>query len=489
MRLTKLVLTHQLKLIEECCSSMVEITTSGLLEETNGLRDLLGSSSLEEEKVSSLINSSDDLQTILTVYDRLEELVDDKAKFRDCINFLDNIERIYKSQKFELPIIENIHKRSKLGRERLIINLCCRLSNLYDLEEDDLLEIIHTLAECGTFSERDLRLKYLQARDKWFNDTCEAKSSSFDDVIVVFERDLPLIHREYTSIFCQSSRDSSNGPDSVDLISEKDDVIIDSWLLLKATTFISSLDSYLSSIRQSTLMTPTLISDTMSKCFKLASSLSSIGLDFSSRLKPLFSDALMSEIRLSIDRATTKFETQFTLAISKSIETLLLPVDDEILRVSNMKSEEKIPRSIDHYPVFRIYCLHLIDSLRWIRTTRTILSPISLCQDTYAALNNSLTRVMKALAVILNTDNNSNHPILSKIAISFLTDILPYFSHYCGLIFPERPLLMAMGLSKAEFNFICNNEPEKLSNFRLDLKKIADPIRNTMPALLQVIEK
>lgn len=453
------------------------------------MRELLQTSMSEEENFCRLMRSTDELQSIISMFTKIDELVDDKIRFQDCIRSLDNIDQLYKNRKHEVPIMESVYKRSKRGRERMITNLCCRLANIDDLKEEDLLEIIHTLAKCGTFSKRDLRLKYLQARDKWFNDTCEAKSSSFDDVIVVFEKDLPSIYQEYGSIFCHPVPDTAGDLNASDLRSEKDDVIIDSWLLLKATTFISSLESYLNSIRLSTSMTPTLISDTMIKCFRLASSLSSIGLDFSSRLKPLFSDALISEIRLSIDRATTKFETGFTHAISKSIETLLLPVEDEILRVSNLRPDEKIPKSIEHYPVFRIYFLHLIDSLRWLRTTQSILPPISLCQETYSALNNSLTRVMKALAVILNTDNNSNHPILSKIAISFLTEILPFFSHYCGLIFPEKTLLSAMGLSKAEFNSICTNEPEKVGNFRLNLKKIADPIRNTMPALMQAIEK
>lgn len=468
---------------------MVGATTSGLLEEANGLRELLQGQETEEKDFLNLIANAKDIQPIVEISHRLEEFVDDQVKFRNCIDFLDSIEQVYKSHNHEVPILENIYKRTKGGRDRLITNLCCKLANLNDLKEKDLLEIIYTLAECGTFSKRDLRLKYLQARDRWFNDTCEAKSSSFDDVIAVFGRDLPLIYQEYKSIFCEPNSAKSKNYDATNLISKKDDIIIDSWLLLKTTTFISSLDNYLSSFRKSTSMTPTLISDTMVKCFELASSLSSIGLDFSSRLKPLFLEALTSEVQSSIDRATTKFETEFTNAISKSVETLLLPIDDEILRISNMRPEEKIPKSIEHYPVFRIYCLYLIDSLRWLRTTRLILSPINLCQATYSALNSALTRVMKALAVILNTDNNSNHPILSKIAISYLTEVLPFFSRYCELIFPEKTLLSVLGLSKAEFNSICASQPEKLSQFRLDLKKIADPIRNTMPALMQAIEK
>lgn len=399
-------------------------------------------------------------------------------------------DHLYKNHGHQYPLIETIHRESEKQREYLIANLCDRLSELKETSGDELKTIVNRLIRCGQFSARELRLRYLQARDSWFNDECDSKSDSSDELISFFCRGLPQVFEEYKSIFSDSNPLAVSAMMmSVTDSTKEGGAIINSWLLLKTSTFIVSLEIHLKTMSKSKLLTPTMISDIMLKCFKLTDWLASIGFDFSSQLRPLFAQTISEEVKTSIESVSTKFESDFTKIISQSIESLLLPVEDEILRISNLaKPEEQLPKSICHYPIFKIYCLYLIDSLRWIQTTKSVLSPMSLSLDTYGALNSSLTRIMKALAVVLNLDNNSNHPILSKIAISFLTEVLPFFSNYCELLFPEKVILSAIGMSKTEFKSICAREPHKLRNFCLDLRQIGDPLRGTMPALMQAIE-
>lgn len=462
---------------------------SNLIKHANDLSSIL-QTSFRGREYQELIKQSAQLEPIVYLTTKLEQFIDVPKRFNQAINLIELADNLYKDYAHQVPFVESMHKQTEKHREYLISNLCTRLENLKEAGKDELKSLVNQLIRCGNFSSRELRLRYLQARDNWFNNECESKSESFDEIISFFCKGLPQVFEEYKMIFGDACTVASSKlmAISTDDPTKEDGAIINSWLLLKTSTFILSLEVHLKSVSQSKFITPTMIGDTMQKCFKLTDWLASIGFDFSSQLRPLFSRAIVEEVRFCIERTTTKFETVFTKIISKSIESLLLPVDDEILRISNMKPEEQIPKSIEHYPIFKIYCLYIIDSLRWIQTTKNILSPISLCLDTYAALNASLTRVMKALAVVLNMDNNSNHPILSKIAISFLTEVLPFFTNYCELLFPERVVLNAIGMSKTEFKSICTNEPEKVRNFRLDLRQIADPLRGTMPALMQTIE-
>lgn len=430
-----------------------------------------------------------ELESIVQSITYLDVYVNDETKSNEAIDLLEFITQLHKKYGHQVPLIEAIYKQSEKQREYLISNLCDRLEHL-DSSQGGAISTFNQLARCGDFSDRDLRLKYLQARDNWFNNTCEAQGASFDNVVSVHCSGLPMIFNEYKSIFNdaieKTERKLMKVP-SLDRIKE-DGAIINSWLLLKTSIFIASLDVYLKTINQSGTQTPTMIGDTMQKCFQLTDWLASIGFDFSSQLRPLFSRALIEEVKLSIEKATAKFESAFAITFSKSIETLLLPVDDEILRISNMRPEEQIPKSMEHYPIFQIYCLYILDSLRWLQTTKDTFSPIGLCLDTYAALNSSLTRIMKALALLLNMDNNSNHPILSKIAISFTTEFLPFIANYCDRLFPEKVILATLGLSKTEFKSLYLNEPDKLKNFKLDMRQIADPLKSTMPALLQTLE-
>lgn len=451
----------------------------------------LQNNSLRGNNYHTLKSQSSELSDIINLINKLDECINEPARFNEAVSLLETIEYLHRKYGTQLSIIESIYKQSERRRESLIANLCNRLEQLKDSSREELVSIVNYLIRCGNFSDRELRLKYLQARDNWFNNSCEEKSSSFDDVLSVHCSGLPMIFNEYKSIFSLDSSEildwkltklSSTDP------TKEDGAIINSWLLLKVTIFIASLKVYLKTINQNCTQTPTMFGDTMQKCFELTGWLASIGFDFSSQLIPLFSEALTNEVTSSIERATGKFESSFASIVSKSIESLLLPVEDEILRISNMRPEEQLPKSIEHYPIFRIYCLHLIDSLRWIQTTKNTLSPISLSIDTYAALNSSLTRVTKGLSALLNLDNNSNHPMLTKIAIAFITEVIPFITSYCERLFPERVILNAIGLTKSEFKNLSISEPDRLKSFRINLAQIADPLKSTMPSLIQAIE-
>lgn len=424
---------------------------------------------LRSQEYQGLSKHSSTIRSLANLNAALAEYVDNPSKFKEALDIIDLFDRLNKDHAADIPFIATVCKNVGKHREYLLVNLCNYLDDLKEPSIDDLKQIVNLLVGCGEFTNRELRLRFLQARDYWFNNECESRSESFDELITFFCRGLPKIFEEFKAIFADSSAHAINRYAAISSgCSREDGAIINSWLLLKTTTFIHSLEIHIKSLGQSRLLTPTMVSDTMEKCFSLTNWLASIGFDFSSQLRPLFVNAIIGEVRFNIERSTVKFETEFTGIVSKSIESLLLPIDDEILRIANMRPEEQIPKSIEHYPVFKIYCLHLIDSLRWIRATQNLMSPICLCIDVYACLNASLSRVMQAIAIILNTDNNSSHPILSKISISFMTEILPYMSKYCELIFPEKLVLSAIGLSKTEFKALCAKEPDSVKNMRLN---------------------
>lgn len=418
--------------------------------------------------------------------------VNDPGKFDEALDLIELASSLNKKFSEQLSLVTTIHRESKELQTHLITNICNRLEDCKESSLEELKILVNQLIRCNNFSGRELRLKFLQSRDHWFNNECESKAESFDELISFFCQGLPKIFGEYKSIFSETN--SLANSKLMAISSSSDDsmyengAIINSWLMLKTSTFILSLEVHLKSLEQSRVLTPTMIGDTMKKCYTLTNWLASIGFDFSSQLSPLFSRSILDEIKLSIENTTVKFESEFTKIVSKSIESLLLPIEDEILRIGATKSDVQLPKSISHYPIFKIYCLSIIDSMRWLQATKHILSPINLCQNVHGAINASLTRVMNALAVVLNMDNNSNHPILSKIAISFLTEVLPFMMDYCESIFPEKVVLSSLGMSKSEFKNLYASDPEKVRNFRLDLKQIGSPLRSIMPALMQTIE-
>lgn len=432
--------------------------------------DIESSRSFRGQAYKSLSDQNPNIKNLSTLSNRLELCIDDKYRYSEALDIIDHLKDLHKDHP-DLPAIQALNQKVAKQREYILANLQNELDSLQDCPLQELSGIVQLLIRCGNFTRRKIQLRFLQARDRWFNDECESKSESFDQLTTFFCHGLPKIYNEFKSIFGDSEAQAINKFTAISNDKDQDGgPIINSWLLLKTTTFVLSLDMHLKTLTQSRLLTPSMLGDTMEKCFKLTNWLSSIGFDFSSQLVPLFSKSITSEVKYSMDRSTVRFETEFTKIVSKSIGSLLLPVDDEILRISNMRTEEKTPPSLEHYPVFKIYCLYMIDSMRWVRAASAHISPISLCQDVYSAINASLSRVVQTLTVILNTDDNAKNPILSKISTLFLTEIVPFLSRYCELLFPEKIILNALGLTTREFKNLCDNEPDQVKNLHFDQK-------------------
>lgn len=205
------------------------------------------------------------------------------------MDLIERIDFLHKKYGHQLSIIEKIHKRTEVLREQLITNICSELEQVTASSNNELLTIVKYLVRCGNFSDRELRLKYLQARDNWFDSKCDEQSSSFEHVVSVYCQGLPMIFNEYKSIFNDSgevfTRDLIRF--STTDLGKEDGAIINSWLLLKTSIFIASLQAYLDTIDQ----TPTMLDDIQKKCSELTSGLASIGFDFSSLLDPIFSRA------------------------------------------------------------------------------------------------------------------------------------------------------------------------------------------------------
>lgn len=482
-------LNHMQEQLEKCeanIETIVDKHIAELSETTSQVDALLKGPLMKKDTYEDILSQLENLQYLLHFNSKLDDCIFDSARHSEAMQMIDYINELNKKSSFEFPFITKIHLKSEKQREILALQLCNKLERFGESTVDEAFEIVRSIAKCKCFSIRQLRLKYLQARDNWFNKKCDDYKESFDDVASFYSEGLVKVFTEYKSIFTDSNYLTSNSSVALDPSTKEDGAFINSWLLLKTTLFISSLELYLDDLNQNSLHTPTMLSDTMQKCFQLTNRLASIGFDFSSELKPMFTKALMKEVRSCIEKATSKFQFSLANATAKSIESLLLPVEDEILRISNMKSREQLPKTIEHYPIFKIYFLHLIDSLRWLHSTKNILSPVNLCLDFYGCLNASLIRATKALAMIFDMDkssgSNSMHPILTKIAISLVTEVLPFIANYCQEFFPEKVIINSLGLSKSEFKAV------NLKNFKLDLQMIVEPLLASMPALVNAVE-
>lgn len=283
-----------LSLIDQINLDIDEKVLPNLIDDAQELASILKDTSLKGSSYSNLIEESEKLESLINFCYNSDQDLSDRNQLQKCVEILDYVEKLHETHSQEAPIIEELYIRAEKRRDELVCNCCNQLEQIDNISTIALISLVDNLMICGKLNDMDLRLKFLQARDIWFHNECIKQEPSFDNIVSVHCKGLPMIFCEYQLLFCQDKNNvqEQHGKKLArfSLRPREHDryTIINSWLLLKASIFISSLEVYLNAIQENDMKTPAMIGDTIQKCLELTNTLASIGFDFSSQLRPLF---------------------------------------------------------------------------------------------------------------------------------------------------------------------------------------------------------
>nr|SVE75691.1 EOG090X04G7 [Daphnia hispanica] len=164
------------------------------------------------------------------------------------------------------------------------------------------LKVVGYLRRMGVFSEEEIRLKFLQARDSWFKSTLEEipKEDAYQHIVKTVE--LSRVHlfdiaTQYRAIF--SDEDplvlANQDPNT------NESAIYYSWIIQKITDFLGALQSDLPKI------SPSSLESVFGQCMYFGLSFGRIGSDFRSLLVPLFSQVVYDRFVHSANKSEAQF--------------------------------------------------------------------------------------------------------------------------------------------------------------------------------------
>nr|SVE73493.1 EOG090X04G7 [Daphnia atkinsoni] len=164
------------------------------------------------------------------------------------------------------------------------------------------LKVVGYLRRMGVFSEQEIRLKFLQARDSWFKSTLDEipKEDAYQHILKTVE--LSRVHlfdisTQYRAIFTDEDPLVLANQDP----NTNESAIYYSWIIQKITDFLGALQSDLPKV------SPSSLESVFGQCMYFGLSFGRIGSDFRSLLVPLFSQVVYDRFVHSANKSEAQF--------------------------------------------------------------------------------------------------------------------------------------------------------------------------------------
>lgn len=360
----------------------------------------------------------------------------------------------------DIPLIKSIVQDVQNSTNTMLSHLLTKLRT--NIKLPDCLKVVGYLRRMDVFNESELRIKFLQARDSWFQKVVGDidKNDPYEHVIKVIESSrvhLFDITTQYRAIFSDD--------DPMMLVREDckgNCAIFHSWITWKISWFLCVLEQDIAGNLGGR------IDSVLAQCMYFGLSFSRVNIDFRPLLVPIFQNVALKKLYLSLERATKRFEgtvETFTFSTLTSTNTTFVSLSEE--------SMQPPIGLLDFHPLAQ-YCNDILSALNELK----LCCSYSMATDVIKSVTNSLNRLVRSLVNVhskwkkrLSEVETQN---FNKLCFLFSTDLVPHVDRCLVTIFPPENISQALGIASLEFKKL-----EHLCKLNVDM--ILEPLLVILP--------
>ncbi|XP_043278291.1 conserved oligomeric Golgi complex subunit 8 [Venturia canescens] len=328
-----------------------------------------------------------------------------------------------------------------------------------DLPLPKCLQLVGLLRSMEAFTESELRIKFLQARDSWLQSLLNAIPKDEPNVHLTKTIELSRIHlfniiTQYRAMFSDDDHLTSNRDSVIN-----DSAIFYQWLEEKLSQFLNTLEQDLPSVNS--------IDSILGQCTYYGLSFGRVGADFTCRMSDIFVHVIGNKMRKNIALATKKFDKDMeTFTLINKLHRIDVKTDTQI------KSENPPEQLVDFYPLAE-YCNGLISTFNELR----LCAPVALSDISTRLLEDSLLSVAKAILLFYKQEQQAfttaERENMIKFAECFSDQLIPYVQYCVHAIFPQAQIALHLGITIGQL------QKEGITYF--DRKKIIEPLVSLLP--------
>ncbi|XP_016056281.1 PREDICTED: conserved oligomeric Golgi complex subunit 8 [Miniopterus natalensis] len=429
----------------------VEASLGRLLDRLPGFQQSCRNFVKEAEEISSnrrmntlTLNRHTEILEILEIPQLMDTCVRNSyyEEALELAAYVRRLERKYSS----IPVIQGIVNEVRQSMQLMLSQLIQQLRT--NIQLPACLRVIGFLRRMDIFTEAELRVKFLQARDAWLRSILTAIPNDDPYFHITKTIEACRVHlfdiiTQYRAIF--SDEDPLLSPPMGEH-TVNESAIFHGWVLQKVSQFLQVLETDLHRGIGGRL------DSLLGQCMYFGLSFSRVGADFRGQLAPVFQRVAISTFQKAIQEAVEKFQDEmnsYTLILAPAIlGSSNLPAAVPVTQPGTLQP----PMVLLDFPPLACFLNNILVAFNDLR----LCCPIALAQDVTRALEDALAKVTKVILAFHRAEEaaftNGERELFVQFCTVFLEDLVPYLNRCLQVLFPPAQIAQTLGIPPTQLS-------------------------------------
>ncbi|XP_056381912.1 conserved oligomeric Golgi complex subunit 8 isoform X1 [Hyla sarda] len=426
----------------------VEDSVSRLLGKLPGFQESCRGFVKQAEEISSsrrmntlTLNRHTEILEILEIPQLMDTCVRN-GYYEEALELAAYVKRLEK--KFStIPVIQGIVNEVRQSAQLMLSQLLQQLCS--NIQLPACLRVIGYLRRMDVFTEAELRIKFLQARDAWLHSM--QNSIPQDDPYFHLTKTIEScrVHlfdviTQYRAIFSDEDPLLLPPPPAGSLpVSEG--AIFHGWVLQKVSEFLQVLESDLQRGVGSRL------DSLLGQCMYFGLSFSRVGADFRGQLAPIFQRVATENFARAAKEAVEKFHEEMNMYTLISTTAVLSSSIPPVPTPPAQPGTLQPPMVLLDFPPLACFLNNILVAFNDLR----LCCPVALTQEVTNTLQDSLEKIVKSILTFHRAEEAAFSPQERELFIQFCTvfleDLTPYLNRCLQVLFPPAQRAQILGVA------------------------------------------
>ncbi|XP_044616650.1 conserved oligomeric Golgi complex subunit 8 isoform X1 [Equus asinus] len=382
----------------------------------------------------------------------------------ELASYVRRLERKYSS----IPVIQGIVNEVRQSMQLMLTQLIQQLRT--NIQLPACLRVIGFLRRMDVFTEAELRVKFLQARDAWLRSILTAIPNEDPYFHITKTIEACRVHlfdiiTQYRAIF---SDEDPLLPPAMGEHTVNESAIFHGWVLQKVSQFLQVLETDLHRGIGGRL------DSLLGQCMYFGLSFSRVGADFRGQLAPVFQRVAISTFQKAIQEAVEKFQDEmnsYTLILAPAIlGSSNLPAAVPVTQPGTLQP----PMVLLDFPPLACFLNNILVAFNDLR----LCCPVALAQDVTGTLEDALAKVTKIILAFHRAEeaafSSGEQEIFVQFCTVFLEDLVPYLNRCLQVLFPPAQIAQTLGVPPTQLS--------KYGNLgHVDVSVVQEPLAFILP--------
>nr|XP_034974011.1 conserved oligomeric Golgi complex subunit 8 isoform X1 [Zootoca vivipara] len=368
--------------------------------------------------------------------------------YEEALELVSYVRRLEKKHA-TIPVIQGIVAEVRQSTQLMLTQLIQQLRT--NIQLPACLRIIGYLRCMDVFTEAELRITFLQARDIWLRSILAAVPGDDPYVHITKTIEACRVHlfdivTQYRAIF--ADEEPLVPPPGQDTLNES--AIFHGWVLQKVSQFLLVLEHDLQRGVGSRL------DSLLGQCMYFGLSFSRVGADFRGLLIPIFQRVALVTFKRAMQEAVNKFQEEMNSYTLISVPAALGSSSSSTIPVAVAPSAQpgtlQPPMVLLDFPPLACFLNNILVAFNDLR----LCCPVALAPDVAATLEDALGQVTKVILVFHRAEavafSSREQELFIHFCMAFLEDLVPYLNRCLQLLFPPAQIAQALGVPPTQLH-------------------------------------